>query len=853
VLHSPHLSGRARALAIGAAVATATISAVPVAARAAAAPTTHLLPGAVAGGLAHLSSTAVPATTAMQVGLTLPGAPQAELDAAYRDIYTPGSAHFHQFLTEDEVAQRFGARPADAAAAVAYATRGGLRAVFTSPDHEYVLLQGSAAQVQRTFGVHLRSFRNGTSTFLANVDAPRAPLSVDGVLGLDSRLKSQVFAHPAAAHPVAAHPAAGQLAPGRPAQDTCAGPACLGLTTPQDLWSIYDQPTDLAAPAADFGQGQQMAVLGEGAVVGPLADLRAFEKEFKLPQIPVRIASVGDDFKDTSGSGEWDIDMQASTGMAPKAAGETLYFAKDLSDSAVLADFVAWGTDRNGPMQANASFGECEQDPTSTPGYDNSPTAAVLAGSAGVAFTRGSERALQQAALAGKTLFSSTGDTGASCPVVATSVNGVGNELVPETEYPASSRFVVAVGGTVLYGSPNTATGSTSNSSRVMETAWPYTGGGDTLYIPQPGYQKGISLLDHLNCIAQPTGAPYPSPTPCRGVPDVAAQSGDVISNGYAVTMAGTNDQAGGGTSLSSPLWMGMWTRIQAAAPPTRSGRYSLGFANETLYAIGKRPAQDAADFFDIGGGPPSSPVTTNGLYTSLPRSQLDPSGWDFVSGLGAPDVTHLGRDATHNPTLRPTRNVSAGPPHDCGQAGLPPCQHASCTAGGPLWTSPAHVASDQLGNQDPQLSLLAGRMGRSADGGSLLVTVVLDDLSKTVPLGATGAAWYSEWLYKGTTYFASAELGPDGSVTYGDGTFASTGGYQQANTDRGSFRAGTNGTITVIVPLAHVGNPGRGSVLSQPAAKTFIEEGVPPTAAGGSTGALLAVDRGGPRCDYRM
>ena len=38
-------------------------------------------------------------------------------------------------------------------------------------------------------------------------------------------------------------------------------------------------------------------------------------------------------------------------------------------------------------------------------------------------------------------------------------------------------------------------------------------------------------------------------------------------------------DQQGAGTSLSSPLWLGMWTRIQAAA-----AKKGLGFANRSLY-----------------------------------------------------------------------------------------------------------------------------------------------------------------------------------------------------------------------------------------------------------------------------
>ena len=813
--------------------AALTVAAAPaVRASTSPAPATHVLTADVLPGLARLASAPTPASTPMQVGVVLANPHAADLDRAYAALYTPGSPDYHQFLTADQVAQNLGVPESTAAGTVRWSTRSGLQAVFEAPTHDYLLLQGTAAQVERTFGVKLRTFAQQADSYVANTTAPTVPIAVEGVIGLNSKLG---FHH---------------LTRARTAQDTCGPNACVGLTTPQDLWSIYHQPAYLADPNADFGQGQQMGIIGEGAVAGVISDLRLFEKQFGLPQVPVTIHSIGDDFKDQSGRPEWDIDTQASTGMAPKAAGETLYFAKDLTDSSVLADIAAWSSDAHGPMQASASLGECEQDPTSTRG-NNDVTGSPLAGSAGVAFTRGTETALKQAALQGKTLFASTGDNGSSCPLLGVDLNGVGNELFPETSYPASSRYAVAVGGTVLYSSPNTAKAPASNAKRVDEYAWTYTGGGNSLYIPEPRYQRGISLLDNQPCLAQPTGAPYSTPTPCRGVPDVAAQSGDIATNGYAVTMAGVPNSSGGGTSLSSPLWLGMWTRVQAAAPHTSNG-YTLGFANETLYRIGKNPKTDAQAFFDVGGSTASTP-SGNGYYASLPRSPLDPSGWDYVSGLGSPDVIALARAAVPgNPNLLPTHPVTLEGVQDCGQPGLVPCKSGttSCTAGGPLWTNPPHTAKDALGNSDPQLALAAGNMTRSPDGRALDVTLTLEDLKATLPSGSTGAAWYSTWVWNNVTYFASAELGVDGSLTYSDGTFAGKQ-YSAAHTDHGSFRPGKLGTITIQVPLTNVGSPPAGATLTQPAGDTYTEEGVPATAAAGGSGALAHVDSGGPGCPF--
>lgn len=817
---------------------------------------TEVLSTDILPGIAGLASTPVDPGTTVRVGITLANPHAAAQTAAYRAIYTPSSPQYHHFMSADQVATDFGIPASTVAALQAWATRDGLTVASASPTNEYILLAGTAAQAEATFSVTLRNFtRNGTR-FFANTSGPTVPagLGINGVIGLNSLLRSHTFD---------TKPSASARHGSVPHQDTCdpTGTSCVGLTTPQDLWSVYGQPTSLSNPAQDFGQGQQLAVLGEGAVAGPLGDLRAFEATNKLPQIPITIHSAGDKFTDTSNSVEWDIDTQASTGMAPKASGETWYFGNDLSDASVLAIIQDWSSDPNGPLQANASFGECEEDPSSpvTAGGVSTP-AGGAAGTAGIAFTTGAENALQQATLQGKTLFSSTGDTGSSCPVVAVPVlgagNGVANQAYPETNYPASSAYVVAVGGTVLYTTPSTATAPASNATRVDEYSWNFTGGGNTFYIAEPAYQQGVAMLDNQPCVSQPSGTPYATqPQPCRGVPDVAAQSGDVPTNGYAI-VAGGSRSSGGGTSLSSPLWMGMWARIQAAATTKNAaGHFTNGFADPALYKVGLNAAQDANDFFDIGGGAPTSTPNSNGYYANLPRSPIDPSGWDYLSGLGAPNVTALGEDITGNKTFAPTNVVAVSAPQDCGQPGLLPCSTgvAACSDPLSLWVNPPHTASDTLGNSDPQLSLLRGGMSLTTDGTKLRALLTLTDLEETVPTGAGAAEWYAIWTYSGTTYFANAELSavPGSTPTFADGTVTQTGSTKQfsnANTtDTGKFTLGPNGIVEIDVPLANVGKPPLNAVLSNPSGQTNILIG----AAG--TGSLPTVDTGGPKCDYTV
>ncbi len=521
----------------------------------------------------------------------------ARPDPAGEDRYLaaehdPSSPLYRRFLTPSSFAAKFGVSPATRSAVTSWLTSGGLHVDSVSPAGDVVAVSGTASQVQSTFRTAIRRFQIGAKTFLANTGFPSVPsgIPVTTIVGLNTL---QAFSTPA--KPVQS-------------QDTCLGPVCTGLTTPSDLWSAYQQP------AAYQGEGQSLAVFGEGQTDDVIADLRQFETANKLPQIPVTVKHPdGDtDFSDDTGRVEWNIDTQGSSGMAPNASNLTLYFGEDLSDADVLKVFQQWTDDANGPLQANASYGECETNPTNPiTGGPLSTLPLPVGEGLGNNLQPLSEAVLKKAAMYGKTLFSSTGDTGSSCPVVYAQVIGAGNGIlnqgVPLTNYPASSQYAVGVGGTVLY--------TDGAGKRTAEYAWTFGGGGSSLLIGLPEYQQGVAHND-VPCLQPALGKP------CRAIPDVSAQSGDVATNGYAIYSDGAVT-AGGGTSLSSPLWMGMWARVQGAR-----GGAGNGFANFPLYRSGLNPASAARDYFDVTLG-------TNGLYTAG-------TGWDYTTGWGTPKVSGL-------------------------------------------------------------------------------------------------------------------------------------------------------------------------------------------------------------------
>jgi subtilase family serine protease len=569
-------------------------------------------------GLSQLAGATADPATAMQIGVALARPDPAGEAAYYQSLYRPGSANYRQFLTPGQFNQRFGVTPQAYQQTVSWLQAGGLSIDPTAASHDYLLATGTVAQVQNLFGTTVQRYQMGTTPFLANTTAPSVPagLPVLSVVGLNTY---QRFSTPAVAAPAGAplKSVLGGLLPPVP------GLPNLFATTPQSLWSAYQQP------AAYRGGGQTLAVFGSGASAGAISDLGQFERENHLPAVPVTVRNVGPGpFTDTSGAQEWDIDTQASTGMAPDAQGLTLYFGSSLVDATVEAMFTTWVNDPAGPAQANASFGECERTPLDPileqlPGDISQDPTATAGLALGNNLEPVAEQTLRQATIEGRTLFSSSGDTGSSCPVVVLpgigAGNGLLNQAVPLTSYPASSPYAVAVGGTVLY------TTGTTPDARFAEYAWTFGGGGDSLLINAPAYQQGTPGL-FLPCVATSDGQLTNLGQPCRGVPDVAAQSGDVLTNGYGIVAAGKDTQ-GGGTSLSSPLWAGMWARVNQSA-----GGSGYGFANETIYRLGKNPTTAGRDFFDVTVG-------ANGIYAALP-------GWDYVSGFGTPQLSNLIADA---------------------------------------------------------------------------------------------------------------------------------------------------------------------------------------------------------------
>jgi subtilase family serine protease len=493
------------------------------------------------------------ATRQWHVGVSVQGRNAAALARLQHAQYDKTSPLYRHFLTPAQYAKRYGASATAAKQVRSWLTGKGLHVSYANKAHTYFVATGTVAQVQKTFKVTLRKYVVGTTHFVANTTAPTVPTAVTAVAGLDNlSTRATTAAVAPKAFPIPAS------------------------TTPQDLWSVYEQP------ANNRGHGEKLAAFGWGSPAGVATDLTQFENEHGLPHMPFNVVQVGNLGTDTSGRIEWNLDSQAASGMAPDATSMTFYFAESGNSDLLAAAINTWADDPTGAKQASGSYGLCD--------------AFGLIGTFDA-----HEAALTQAAVEGRSFFASTGDAGSGCSAVV-GVNGVLLGPIPSQEYPATSPHAIAVGGTVLY-----TTGTPAQ--RDQEIAWTHGGGGPSYTYGAPDWQ-----------------ADQPLAAPGRAVADVSAQSGDLLS-GYNVVSEGS-DTIVGGTSLSAPLWQGMWARVNAAGPLGGDGVANLGFADPLIYANNADATKYAASFTDIIVG-------ANGLYPALP-------GYDYPTGWGVPRVSGL-------------------------------------------------------------------------------------------------------------------------------------------------------------------------------------------------------------------
>ena len=402
-------------------------------------------------------------------------------------------------------------------------------------------LSGSRASMERAFGVTFKQHTTDAGTFRLREGEITLPEELSphvvAVLGLDNRPQAK-------SHHRIATPRAGNVS-----------------YTPVQVAQFYGFPANASAA------GQTIAVLELGGGFQQ-ADITAYFESIGVAAPKVTAVSVDKGTNspgDPNGAdGEVMLDIEVSAGVAP-GANVVVYFAPNTDQGFIDAVTTAVHDSTHKPSVLSISWGGPESTWT-----QQSVTAL--------------DQACQAAAAVGVTITVASGDDGST-----DGVSGGGNHV----DFPASSAYVLACGGTKLVASGTKVTSEVVwNQLSSNEGA---TGGGVSALFGLPDWQS------NSNVPAPPTS------TGGRGVPDVAGDADP--STGYTVRVDGETTTIGG-TSAVAPLWAGLVAIANAA-----NGQ-DVGFVNPTLYA-----AKGA--FRDITSG-------NNGAFSAGP-------GWDPCTGLGSP------------------------------------------------------------------------------------------------------------------------------------------------------------------------------------------------------------------------
>jgi len=574
------------------------------------------------------------------------------VEALAKAVSDPRSASYGQYLTPQQFRQQYAPSQAQVGAVQNWLRSQGFSIVYTPMNNHYVSAEGTVAQASAAFGTTFGMYSVDGLTLRSPSSDISVPASIagsiSGVLGLDdvaqtvhtNHIKADPNAPPSSAF-VNAPPLAdywGQLtAPYTNPYGSSALPYVPRGYTPQQVKGAYG----LGNTSLD-GTGVTVAIIDAYASPTIQQDLDQWSANRGMASTNIiQVVAPGTFHHPERGMkqdpqgwyGEESLDVEAVHGMAPGAHIVYVGAPNNFQDLDAALNHVV---DRHLASIVTNSYGfRTEFLP---PG-----------------FIRPYEDTILQGAVEGITINFSSGDDNDESLVV-------GYQTV---DWPASSPFVTAVGGTSLaVGAGNSYLFETGWGTRTRTLSgntfpnppgsWLYgSGGGVSRLFAEPWYQQGV--VQNSVFVAQGHGSG-------RAVPDVAAlgdpQTGFRIGQtqtffATSKTPAGArySEYRIGGTSLSSPIMAGIFALANQARDA--AGKADLGFANPLLYSLNSSSAVTdivdpastvAAVRVNFNNGEDDTNGTTVILRTMNQTLSLHTTpGWDDVTGIGTPKSSFVG------------------------------------------------------------------------------------------------------------------------------------------------------------------------------------------------------------------
>ena len=717
----------------------------------------------------------VPADTRLE-GMTLvlsqTAGQTADLAALIAAQQDPTSALYHQWLTPEEYASRFGMSDADITTIEQWLQQQGFSVDGVARGKSRIAFSGTVLQVESAFSTELHYYKNGARTEFAPSTGLSIPVGLSTVVRTVENLSS--FRPQARVRFRAAQRAAGA--------NFTSSQSGNHYLTPKDVATIYD--INPAYNSGINGTGQSIAIVGQSAVV--LSDIENFQKAAGLTvkdPTEILVSGSGTSTVYSGDEAESDLDLEYSGAIAKGATIYFVYVGNNLNYS--VWDSIQYAVDNTTAPIISDSYGECE---TALGSADYATYNAILA----------------QAAAQGQTVVSASGDDG------STECNGTSGLTTAQqdalaVDFPASSQYVTAIGGTEFPSADTSSSNSTywqsASGSDVIGSALSYIpeqvwnddsssdglssgGGGVSIYTARPSWQTGVSgiasgsyrLLPDISLDASPNDAGYlycSSDTSSTGISGSCA-NGFRDSNNVYLTVAG-------GTSFGAPIFSGMVALINQNK--NSSGQ---GVINSTLYSLAAKTTTYASAFHDITSG--SNECTAGSGYCSSSGTSEYPAtaGYDEASGLGSVDFYNL---------------LSAWP-----ETGSSSGLISSTTTLSASTLAPAAGASDTItikvaSASSSSTAVPTGTVAILVDGSTVSSSLSLSGGAATYTFSSTTSGSHViEANYSGDTTYASSSA----SLTITVGSSSSSDESFSLSGTNLTVAAGSSGTSSVTVSPAN-------------------------------------------------
>ena len=617
-------------------------------------------------------ATVVPSTTGAEgqpitLTIVLKRDNQPAFDRYLNEIYDSHSKNFHHYLSQREIADRFGPSRKAYESVLSYLRQSGFHLVRGSKNRMTITIGGTRRIAERAFDVRIDDYRLDDKSFYANAGNPALPPGlanrVQAVNGLSDLAQPHnviwvirvVACKLIALLCAGTNPAAGAE---QTVWDACFAATNKGKSYDDDgIYNVCATPppkptlessqrVTKASPSKADSKASSAAVTplpwegidGTGQTIGlvefdnfVMSDVQNYLAFVNQPASLINNLSVVDVNGGTGvGAGEAEVLLDIDTTLTIAPGAKTVVYDAPFNGRGSFQDVFNQMINDKVTVISN-SWAYCE---------DQTNSADV----------QSIDSVLQTAAMAGITVVNGAGDNGSTC------LDGSANTVA----VPADSPHATAVGGTSESEAPNITYGPESWWNGAAASPQTGQGGfGVSEFFSAPAYQTGF------------TGAK-------RSVPDVV-MSADPATGIYICEGDAGGCPTGleyGGTSVAAPEWAAMAAKLNEAQGA------NLGLLNTQLYPLANTSAFHNAvalgsDFAHVGLGSPN----LNEIYLKLtgqsagtPSKTLSQTGVSmdtpltgaFPAGVPADGQTKVSvvvalRDANGNAVAGKTVTLSQG------------------------------------------------------------------------------------------------------------------------------------------------------------------------------------------------